>query len=228
MSTTYSLLKRPRKLRIRRIRIARKKALTQKQPNTVANIPTQQQILKYNPMARMPEVKHYDVFNTTNLSQTGLITLLSNITTQGVGDNQRIGDSVFLTDMLISGCIIRNPGSAYDHCRMIILQDLQGYNTPIVSDVLENAYLGSGFAPFAPFNHYYSRRFRILRDTLINISTYNDVVSFRHRIKIGTKTSYIGGATFKNQIYILLISDEANVLQLPYMNYVSRIWFTDS
>lgn len=219
----YSITRRPRKVKAKpRVRVRRPKA-----PTTVQNTPTQRQILNYNPMARMPEVKHYDVFNSTNMGQTGAITLLSNVTTQGTGDNQRVGDNIFLTDMLIQGCIIKNPGSTYDHCRLLIVQDLQGYNTPAVSDVLESAYLGSGFAPFAPFNHYYSQRFRILKDSILNISTYKDVVSFRWRLRIAAKTSFIGASTFKNQIYILLVSDEANILQLPYTNYVSRIWYTD-
>lgn len=175
-----------------------------------------------------PENKHYDTFGTVTITQNGTLSLLSGVLTQGPQDVQRIGDSIYASSVFIKMTLIANPTPLYDNIRVLFLKDLQGYNAPIVNDILEPGTIASGFAPFSQYNHFLMSRFKIIYDKIFTLNTGNNKsISISKYIPVKSKIQFIGGATFKNQIYMLLIGDNGNLLQLPICNFVSRIIYND-
>lgn len=178
--------------------------------------------------AYQPEFKHIDRFNTTTVTQTGSLDLLTGVTTQGTDDTQRIGDTIHAYSLMVRLAIIRNTASNYDNVRIMLVQDLQGTNAPIVTQILEPGFLGGGFAPFAPRNHYYLNRFRILFDRTVTLSLNMGVSkNFKHYMRINRRLEFIGASTFTGQVYLLVAGDNPNVLQLPIINWVTRLTYYD-
>lgn len=184
---------------------------------------------RYTNPALIKEKKHYDRFNTHSIISTGTLTLLTSVTAQGTDDNQRIGDVIYCTSLYIHLNLIRNTSSNYDNIRLIIFQDKMGYNTPVVNDIMEPGTMGGAYAPLGQFNHYFMSRFRILWDKTVSLSLNMGVTkTLQKSIRVNSKIEYVGAATFKNQIYLLTIGDNNNALQLPQINSVTRIIYTDS
>lgn len=182
-----------------------------------------------SPAARAPELKHYDYLAFTTPSNTGTLTLLSSITSQGAQDNQRIGDSVFITKLEMRYGVIRNANQSCQMTRLILVQDKMGYNTPSITDILEPGPFTFQYAPHAQYNHYFMSRFRILSDWIVRTTSSSDSANATgvKKLKVNSKVEYVGAATFKNQIYLLAVSDESNVLALPQVNYMCRFYYTD-
>lgn len=111
----------------------------------------------------------------------------------------------------------------------MLVMDKQGYNTPTIADILEPAFLGAAYTTVAPLNWDYLHRFKVLVDkvvTLTQAAFQNQYLDTTVPLNI---TSYnIGaGTTFSNHVYILIISSETNVLQLPVYYYTTRVRYTD-
>jgi len=175
------------------------------------------------------EKKHLDAFGTVTITQAGTLTLLTGVTSQGVQDTQRIGDSIIGRTLFVRFAYIGNSGSTYDNVRVIFFQDRQGYNAPTVLDVLEAFTVSSGFAPFSQYNHYLMSRFKILHDRTTTLREQSfHAFNFSISLKIMSKLEYVGASTFKNQVYMLLIGDNSNILTQPYCNYVSRFIYSDT
>lgn len=192
--------------------------------------PAKKRTVRSYPMgALFKEKKHYDRINTHSVISTGTLTLLSQVTTQGTDDNQRVGDSIFCTSIYLRMSLIRNTGSNYDNVRLIIFQDLMGYNSPVVNDLMEPIMMGGAYAPISQYNHYFMSRFRILWDKTVSLSLNTGVTrNLSKFIKVNRKLEYVGAATFKNQIYLLTIGDNNNALQLVTCNSVTRVIYTDA
>lgn len=180
-------------------------------------------------IARAPEMKHYDKVAFTTPPNTGSLILMSDITSQGVDDNERVGDSIFIVKLEFRYTVIRNTTSSIQNVRLILVQDKMGYNAPSITDIVESGPLSFGYAPHAPYNHYFMSRFRIIADWIVRTSSSSDSANATgvKKLKVNCKAEYVGGATFKNQIYLLAISDEANLAGLPLVNYVCRLYYTD-
>jgi len=201
-----------------------KRTYRSRKPRSTFRRPRSYYRLKY-PRAPV-ETKHYDRVNTVAVTQTGTLQLLSGVITQGVDDSQRIGDTIFARYLNLKLILLLS--SQRDNVRIIIFKDIQGYNSPTVSDVLEPGQTGSGYAPIAQYNHYFMSRFKILYDKTYRLNVgANQTVSINRWIPIRSNLHYVGGATFKNQIWMLLITDESNILQLPVCNYVTRLSYND-
>jgi len=202
--------------------------LTVRKPKTVKRVKRSRSRVMRISRAPKPENKHYDTFGTVTITQNGTLSLLSGVTSQGVQDVQRIGDSIYASSIFIKLSFITNPSASYDNIRIIFLKDLQGYNAPSVVDILEVGTLGSGFAPFSQYNHYLMSRFKIISDRIYNLNTgYKKSMALSKYVSVKSKIQFIGGSTFKNQIYMLLVGDNSNVLQLPICNFVARIIYND-
>lgn len=176
-----------------------------------------------------PELKHLDRYNTFNLSQSGNLVTLSDVTVKGTDDTQRIGDNVHGFSVYLRFSLIRSASSDYDNIRFIIFQDMMGTNIPSVNQILEPAYVSTAFAPFASKNHFYLSRFRIFMDRTVSMSVNTGIVkNFKLYRKLnGLKVEFIGGSTFKNQVYLLVIADTPNLLALPQIRYTSRFVYYD-
>lgn len=179
-------------------------------------------------MSRVPETKYFDGFATSTIIQAGALNLISNITTLGPGEGQRIGSKVFLKWLQINGAFIRNQNSAYDNIRMVIFMDKQGVNTPTPALFWEPAFISNGFAPFGHVNEYYLQRYKVLSDTLVNL---NDIgtggYAFKKRVKINAPAYYAGVSTFKNQVYVIFFGDNFTSTTLPICNFTTRLAYTD-
>lgn len=174
------------------------------------------------------EKKHLDYNISQAITQAGSLTLMSNVS-QGVGDTQRIGTKAYLLSMFCHFIFAQNPASTVDNIRLMMIVDKQGYNSPVVTDVLEPGTVGGGLAPISQFNRNYMGRFRILFDKMFTLDNVNrQSIEFRKILRINVKSHYIGaGTTFMNQVYLLHIGDNGNVLQLPIINGVFRLMYTD-
>lgn len=176
-----------------------------------------------------PEVKHFDFNGSQNALVAGFLTQLSDIS-QGTGDTQRIGLTTYLRSIFINMNMWLHPSATNLTLRYIFFIDKQGYNTPAVTDLLEPALLSSALAPLSQYNKNYMARFRILQDKMVNMNTAKtDVITIRKYLRLGVKAHYIGASTtFANQVYLCLVGSETNVLQLPTVNFATRITYADN
>jgi hypothetical protein len=122
-----------------------------------------------------------------------------------------------------------HPSQSSTNVRCLLVLDKQGYNTPTIADILEPAFLGAAYTTVAPYAWDYRLRFRILHDkvyTLTQAAFQNQFAEFI--VPVNVTSQNIGAAsTFLNHVYILIISSETNVLQLPVYYYTTRVRYTD-
>lgn len=181
--------------------------------------------LRHNPMVEKKHIDRLASFNVTNL---GTINVLTDVLNQGAGETQRIGDSIYALYLFLKLKVTLTTGSTYDNIRVIIVRDTMGVNAPVVTDILDGGQLGGGFAPLAQYNHFYLSRWRRLYDRVHKISDGGgQSLVIQRTIPIYSKLDFIGASTFKNQVYILLVSDESNILALPSCTYSTRLLYTD-
>lgn len=176
------------------------------------------------------ETKYYDFNITQGPMWTGLLNILSNIPAGNL-EGERIGNSAFLKGMYANFIINKNPALiGTQNIRVILFIDKQGYNTPVITDVLEPALLGTVNAPLALYNKNYLNRFTILYDKIVTVNdSKTETVILKRYIRLRKKAHYIGlGTSFSNQVYLLHISSEGNILQLPTVSASFRTIYTDS
>lgn len=176
------------------------------------------------------EIKYYDFNITQGPSYTGLLNILTNIPAGNL-EGERIGNSAFLKTMYANFIINKNPALiGTQNIRVILLMDKQGYNVPIITDVLEPALLGTANAPLALYNKNYLNRFTIYFDKIVTVNdSKTETVILKKYIRIRKKAHYIGlGTSFSNQMYLLHISSEGNILQLPTVSASFRTAYSDS
>lgn len=202
-----------------------KKKLTKKSTSKSTRF-RKSNIRRYN--SRL-EKKHYDFYINFSPTQTGSLYLLSNVSTQGAQDTQRIGDSIYVRNLFFDIMIEQNALSNTDVVRIILFQDKMGVNAPPITDILEPISLSTAFATLAQYNHYFLSRYKLISDRRLHLSNNgNQIVAYKRNYKIMSKLEYVGGATYKNQIYCLIVASNGNVLALPNIHFYSRIMYTDS
>jgi hypothetical protein len=176
------------------------------------------------------EVKYFDQYQiSTNVTASGTITNISDIT-RGNDVTQRIGNQVTLKEIHFRQGLYLNANATQTAVRVLVVLDTFGTNAPSVSDVLETAFLSSVYSEIAPYYWDYRKRFRILHDdvTYLCKSSSASGVYKQWVNKLNLESQHIGSSTtFKNQIYLILVSNESNVLNLPVINIHSRLLFTD-
>jgi len=182
-----------------------------------------------NSIIPAPEFKYFDQVVGVSPTQSGTITNISDIT-RGDQVTQRIGNEVMLKNIELRIACNINPNVELAYLRYIILVDKMGYNAPVVGDVLETSFVGTGYTHVIPYQWDYRKRFNVRHDEVIALVKNGPGAAFSKRllIPLNFKSYNIGSATtFKNQVYILIIGQEANVLDLSTFTYYSRITFTD-
>jgi len=181
-------------------------------------------------VAKPVEIKYFDQYQiSTSVTAAGTITNISDIT-RGNDVTQRIGNQVTLKEIEFRVGMYINANATQTALRIVVIQDTFGTNAPSVSDILETAFLGSYYSEVAPIYWDYRKRFRILKDdvTYLCKSANTSGVAKHFTVKLGFNSQHIGSSTtFKNQVYLLLVSNESNALNLPVINIHSRLLFTD-
>jgi len=176
------------------------------------------------------EIKYFDQYQiSTSVTASGTITNISDIT-RGNDVTQRIGNQVTLKSIHFRVGMYLNANATQTALRILVIQDTFGTNAPAVTDVLETAFLSSYYSEIAPYYWDYRKRFKILKDDVTYLCKNSDTsgVFKEYNIKLGFNSQHIGASTtFKNQVYLLLVSNESNALNLPVVNIHSRLLFTD-
>lgn len=175
------------------------------------------------------EMKYFDQSLQIGAVVAGNIYNISDIT-RGTDVTQRIGNQVFLKEIQfrISASINANVDKAA--IRYIVLVDKQGFNAPVVTDVLESGLVGTSYTDIAPYYWDYRKRFRILTDHVLNLVKFSETAYIQKRFVLPLKfnSQHIGASTtFINQVYLLIIGAETNVLDISSFQYHSRLIFTD-
>lgn len=173
------------------------------------------------------EYKYIDS-GTVNLTfnNTGTVSYLTDVA-QGLGDEDRIGNTILLKDIYFRYEIAMNATASATTIRVILFCDKETDGvSPTVGQVLETVnYL-------APLNQDSSKRFVVLKDITMSMSIYNNRIKAGKFYKIlNIHTRYDGtGATVadarQNQFFLLTISNEVSAV--PTINYNCRIKFYDS
>lgn len=175
------------------------------------------------------ELKYFDQSLSFGAVVAGNIINISDVT-RGTDVTQRIGNEIFLKEIQFRMSFSISPNVDKAAIRYIVLVDLQGYNAPVVTDVLEAGLVGTTYTDIAPYHWDYRKRFRILTDKVMNLVKYSEhgYIQKRFTLPLNIKSYNIGaGTTFKNQIYLLVIGSETNVLNISNFQYHSRLIFTD-
>jgi len=181
-------------------------------------------------LSSQTETKYFDQFSSASLPATGVIACITDIT-RGTDVIQRIGNQVTFTrlDLRIYVKISSVAAVTSQAIRCLLVLDTMGVNAPIVSDVLDAGFLGSTYTQVAPYYWDYRKRFKILYDQVYALNEASN--QSEHHVKhmpLKVVSQNIGASTtFKNQVYILLFSNETNVLQLPTFWWTSRVYFKD-
>lgn len=178
-----------------------------------------------------PEKKHTDMYVTQGTINTGVISLISGIT-QGTGDTQRVGIRCKYVHMSMKYELFNDNISiiSHEYIRVMIVQDKMGTNAPTIAELFESFPMGGQFAPLSPLNRNYIDRFHVLYDKLHKFDDINNsAVAVVKSKKINIVSDYIGtgATTFKNQIYLVVVSSNGNLLGASQINFVSRLLFTD-
>lgn len=140
-----------------------------------------------------------------------------------------MGNNVRLSSLELRLKAVIHTSQSSTNVRFLVVLDKQGYNAPTIADILEPAYLGSTYTSVGLYNWDYSHRFKILLDKVFTLTQGAFQAQFLDVMIPLNCTSYNIGAstTFSNHAYIIVISTESNVLQLPVYFYTSRLRYTD-
>lgn len=174
------------------------------------------------------EKKYFDQYASSTLTNAGYIACITDVT-RGTDVTQRVGNQITFTGLDLRLYTKIAVGIDAQTVRVLLVLDTFGTNAPNFTDILESAFIGSTYTQNAPYYWDYRKRFRILHDHVhaLNENSNQSENVFRH-IKMNIVSQNIGASTtFKNQIYILLVSNESNLLALPVYWYTTRLYFTD-
>jgi len=175
------------------------------------------------------ELKYFEQYAAGPISIAGNIVNISDIT-QGTDVTQRIGQQVKFSHCELKFHLTIAGAATPEINRVMLVMDMQGYNAPVIGDIVEPLFAATAWMPIATLNWNYKRRFQVLFDrafAMNNAATPNVVCE--KRVRLGGKVAnYIGASTtFKNQIYLLFMTSESNVLALPNYYFTFRLYFHD-
>lgn len=171
--------------------------------------------------------KHYfDVTGSGNVDTTGSVNLLTGVA-QGDDVNNRNGNSIlgktiFLRVLLTRVAANTNP---VNFCRILVVKDMENTGTdPAISDILASA------TTISPLNVDHTSRYQVLADRVVPLSA-NGREGSQHKfyIRVNDHVKYTGSggaAIYKNQIYMMLIGDQAT--NAPSWSSYSRFGFYDN
>lgn len=183
-------------------------------------------------MTKIVDIKHYDTEqNLQFISNTGTIFNLSRTLTQGVANNQRIGDEVMVKSTFIRCFFRANLGSANYHSIRLVLFTWASPGDPVPTSILnpttstQDRHLGQVNETAAPL-------IRILRDDthIMSSNAAHNIplaLNKKYFTNVGSKARWDNsGSNISGNVYLLAISDSA-ALDAPQLSFVSRVKYTD-
>lgn len=177
------------------------------------------------------EIKHFDQSSAAAISVSGLLVNVSDIT-RGDDVTQRIGNQVSIKNIHLKVTWTLGTNATAQRVRTMIVVDKQGFNTPVVTDIIDTSFVGGG-GGYSSIGYYYwdyRKRFKVIYDhvSCLTSSGSNQTIHLDRKASLNLKSQYIGASTtFTNQVYLLFIADDSNVLDFPACYYSTRITFTD-
>lgn len=179
-------------------------------------------------LSKHVEIKYFDQFSSASLTAAGTLANISDVT-RGAEVTQRVGNQITFKGIEVRFSATINGAATSTAVRMLLFLDTMGVNAPNVGDVLDSTFLGSTYSQVAPYYWDYRKRFVMLKDETTYVNKESNASCFYHvKHKLNVISQNIGSATtFKNQIYLLLVSNEPNVLALPTFWYTTRLTYTD-
>lgn len=176
------------------------------------------------------EKQYKDINASQSPTFNGSITCLSAIA-QGDDVGGRTGNSILAKSLFVNFSIGINASATQTMVRCLIFIDMLNTGTATTAtELLTSAYVGNGYAPLAPLNVDFTTRYRVLVDKKYTLSNQGTkMLAVKVYKKLHKHVKYTGSAStdvYKNNIYMLLISDEnANA---PLVNWVSRLGYYDN
>lgn len=180
-------------------------------------------------IAQPVEHKYFDQSLQFGAVVAGNIYCISDIT-RGDQVTQRIGNQVTLRLLDFRASFSINPNVDKAMIRYLIVVDKQGFNAPIVTNILQSGLVGTTYTDICPYEWDYRRRFKVLRDEVVplNKNGSNGYAFRSFKLKLDLESMHIGASTtFTNQIYLVVIGSETNILDISSFQYHSRLEFTD-
>lgn len=180
---------------------------------------------------------HEGDFDQTSIPQTGLVESAICTLTQGVGNEQRVGDSIKTTSLTLRMRLIANNGYISDQCiRVIVFWDRQcnGVATDLIGNadslLNDNAATIPGFLAFQALHT--QNRYKILYDKVHTLRP--TLVASMENNSIGTlNDAYQTGVTVKHlNIYlkasrIIKYSGTSNSIANVVSNNLQVAWIGD-
>lgn len=181
-------------------------------------------------------------FNTqllpTSVPDTGIIQSLTDLT-QGVGDSQRIGDTVTIHSNLNRLSIERGSVDAFLRVIMFRWQDqlvtTTPPNIPTVDQILENnPDLVTPPSYQSPLNKNYGKSFKVMFDKTYTIAAGQSQLqvdkiyrSNRYQVEFTDLLIGQGTVTTTNGTFLLYISNQSVEANQPLFSFIHRITYTD-
>ncbi len=174
------------------------------------------------------ELKKYDTYVAGQVDYNGKITLLDS-PSQGTGSTNRIGNSIVIRRIEFFGSVTLQGTSQFDTLRQILVLDNMGVNAPAIAEILDATVIGSASAIVALRNNGYMPRFKFYFDHMKRVTTGGgQQVTWKKTLNLNLACYFVGASTFKNMLYLLEVSNEANILNAPLAYTGVRIYFTDA
>lgn len=169
------------------------------------------------------EVKRFRVYsNSINLTSAGTLFSLGSITA-GTASNNRIGRQITLKSLLLRYSITQN--GATNQNRIIIFR-WNSDSQPTVPDVLP---FDSAIYWLEPINEDTLEDIQVLYDKMVvtGVSgTAAPVYTDKVYLKLGGKCKFTTAGPDNGSVWMYIASDQS-VANFPYMQYYSRLSFTD-
>lgn len=151
---------------------------------------------------------------------------------QGAGDSARDGDKCRVRALMLRGEVFG--ADSTNVLRLIVFQykSNTSLHAVAVNELLQSLYVGTAYAPHAPYTHDYQNQFIVLYDRQIYTDTLSHPsVPFTIKVKLKYAKKQIaftaGGTNGSNHIYFLCLSDSTAV-QHPSIAFISRLWYDDA
>lgn len=175
---------------------------------------------------RLAELKYVDAtpLAASTLTTTMTTTMMSAISA-GTSVNGRIGELVL--NEKLEYRLSFTVGDATNIFRFMVLIDDQPNGAAFAqTDLFENA-----ADPTSPLNWQYAKRFRVLKDRVFTLDTYNPTLTMNETIMINALCKYNGTSNAianiaTGPVYVVMLSDSGAVPQ-PTVSGNIRLWFRD-
>jgi hypothetical protein len=172
------------------------------------------------------ETKSFLLYTTSNPSTTTSVEYASGIL-QGTDQGQRVGNSIKLHDITITGSLYFNSSSNQTFVRLLLIRDMENSGSlPTAAQIFETT--GN---PYSPLNFTNSKRFSVLVDNFMTVDpTSNRSLIFRENVSLERHVSYrtsvatIGGAA-EGTLYWVSLSNEAT--NTPSLTTYLQFTYTD-